>query len=284
MNNISYMYWNPDIAIVDFGFYELRWYSLFFAMGFILCYLYAKRVILKGSLSEWKFEKLFNYVTVAGVIGARLGHVLFYDFAYYSNHIAEIFLPFKFEPTFEFTGFEGLASHGGSFAILIALVFYSRKYKVKLLWILDRLALAVPLAGCMIRIGNLMNSEIIGKPSTVPWAFVFQRLDNIPRHPGQLYEAIGYFGIFIVLNLIHRRINKVPGFIFGLFLTLLFSLRFIVEFIKENQSSFEDGLLINMGQLLSIPFIIMGITLMIVKNKEQNDNEDSSIYIEPQPE
>lgn len=265
MNNIAYIYWNPDIAIVDLGFYELRWYSLCFSLGFIFSYILLKGRIQKEGFSEANFEKLAVYIGISAVIGARLGHVLFYDFNYYSKHIAEIFLPFKFEPAFTFTGYEGLASHGGGIAVLIALFFYSRKYKVNLLWILDRLAIVVPLAGCMIRFGNLMNSEIIGIPTTLPWAFVFQRVDNVPRHPGQLYEAIAYFGIFIFLNVIQNKLKKEPGFIFGLFLTLMFSARFLAEFIKENQSAFEADMLINMGQVLSIPLIIAGVALMLLK-------------------
>lgn len=269
---MAYIYWNPDGTIIDLGFYALRWYSVLFALGFIFSYIILKKQFAKENIPEEKLERLTIYVILATVIGARLGHCLFYDFDYYSQHLTEIFLPFRFKPSFQFVGYQGLASHGGVIAILIALIIYSRKFNVKLLWILDKLALVTPLAGYFIRLGNLMNSEIIGKPSTVPWAFIFQEVDNVPRHPGQLYEAIAYLGIFIFLNILNKKINKEPGFIFGLFLTLLFSARFIIEFFKVDQSAFEAEMIINMGQLLSLPFIIFGLILIALKKSETTAN------------
>lgn len=205
----------------------------------------------------------------ATIIGARLGHCLFYDFAYYSQHPLEIFLPVRFQPELAFTGFQGLASHGGVLAILIAVIVYAYRYQVKLFWVLDKLALVSPLAACLIRVGNLFNSEIIGRPTSMPWAFVFERVDLIPRHPGQLYEATSYLLIFILLNTLEPKLNKKPGFIFGLFLVLLFLSRFLVEFVKADQSAFEANLFLNMGQLLSIPFILLGLVLLLLKGKKQ---------------
>jgi phosphatidylglycerol---prolipoprotein diacylglyceryl transferase len=273
---MAYIIWNPDITIIDLGFFALRWYSVLFAMGFLLGYFIIKKHFIKENVPVEKLEKLTLYVGLATVIGARLGHCLFYDFDYYSQNILEIFLPFRFHPELHFIGFQGLASHGGGIAIIIALIIYSYKYNLKLLWLLDKLALATPLVGFMIRMGNLMNSEIIGNPAAVPWAFIFQKVDNVPRHPGQLYEAILYLGIFILLYFINKKIHKEPGYIFGLFLILLFSVRFIIEFYKIDQSSFEADMFLNMGQLLSIPFILFGLVLMVLKNKPKNFPDSTS--------
>jgi phosphatidylglycerol:prolipoprotein diacylglycerol transferase len=273
----GFFYWGVDPEIVDFGFISLRWYSILFALGFIFSYRILTHYFKQEKAQPWLLDKLTIYVVVGTVIGARLGHCLFYDFDYYSHHILEIFLPVKFEPQFHFTGFQGLASHGGAVAIFIALIIFSKKYSVPFFWILDRLALVIPIAGFMIRLGNLMNSEMIGKPTDVKWAFVFERVDLIPRHPGQLYEAIFYLLIFISLNVFHRYSQRPQGFIFGLFLVLLFSARFIVEFFKEEQVSFEENMILNMGQLLSIPFIALGMVIMIVPRKNRLTREPDNI-------
>lgn len=262
-----FIHWNPSPILFDFGGVVLRWYGFLFAAGFLLSYQIL-RFLFKSEKVRLSFlDNLTMYVGIAAVVGARLGHCLFYDFEYYSNHILEIFLPVKFAPHLEFIGYQGLASHGGAFGILLAIAIFCFRFKISFFWILDKLSLVIPLAGCCIRLGNLMNSEILGKPSSVPWAFIFEREDHLPRHPAQLYEALSYLFIFIVLNLLYRKLNKLPGFIFGTFLVLLFSTRFMLEFLKENQSIFENGLPLNMGQLLSIPFIMFGITLMILKFK-----------------
>ena len=262
---LSYIVWNPDPTIIDLGFYSLRWYSLLFALAFVLSYIILRGHFKRAQLDEEMLEKLTIYVVLATVIGARLAHCLVYDWDYYSDHILEIFLPFRFSPEFQFTGFQGLASHGGIFGIMVAVVLYSRKYKISLLWVLDKLSLVGPLAGACIRLGNLMNSEIVGEPADVPWAFIFVRVDDIPRHPGQLYEALAYLFIFAVVNLVDRKSKRETGFTFGLFMILLFVFRFIIEFFKADQSDFEAGMILNMGQLLSIPFIILGIVIVILK-------------------
>jgi prolipoprotein diacylglyceryl transferase len=266
---MAYIHWDPDGTIINFGFYALRWYSVLFASGFLFSYILLNRKFRAEGVAEMMLERLTVYVIVATVIGARLGHCLFYDFEYYSHHPAEIFLPVRFNPEFEFIGYQGLASHGGTIAIFMAVILYSYRYKVELFWLLDKLALVSPLAGCLIRVGNLLNSEIIGRPASVPWAFVFERVDTIPRHPGQLYEAISYLLIFILLNTFVSKINRRPGFIFGLFLVLLFLSRFLLEFFKADQSAFEAGMLLNMGQLLSIPFVLFGLLLLLLKRKKQ---------------
>ena len=272
---LTYIHWNPDGIIVDLGFYALRWYSVLFALGFVLSYPLLRVHFKDAGLSEEKLEKLAVYVVVAAIIGMRLGHCLFYDWDYYSENIAEIFLPFRFEPEFRFVGYQGLASHGGIFAVLMALILYARKYKVRLMWLLDKLALVGPLAGAFIRFGNLMNSEIIGKPADVPWAFVFEQVDRVPRHPAQLYEAIAYLFIFIFLNILVLRARRENGFVVGLMLILLFLTRFMIEFIKADQSDFEAGMLLNMGQLLSIPFIVLGIVFLYMKRGRKRVIEDA---------
>ena len=263
----QFINWNHDGSIIDFGFYDLRWYSLLFAMGFVLSFILMKRQFKIEQVSDEKLDILFVYVVVATVLGARLGHCLFYEFDYYSRHPIEILLPFRFSPEFELTGFRGLASHGGAIGILIAVLIYSKTQKMNPLWVLDKLALVIPLAAGCIRVGNLFNSEMIGNPTAVPWAFVFENVDTLPRHPGQLYEAIAYFSIFLFLNLISMNVKRGNGLMFGLFLVLMFSARFILEFFKINQVSFESGMAMNMGQILSLPFIIAGFILMVRKFK-----------------
>lgn len=265
---MGYIHWDPNIEIFDLGFYSLRWYSVLFASGFVLSYYILKGRFKANGIEEEKLDKLTIYMVIATVIGARLGHCLFYEFDYYSHHILEIFLPVRFEPSFHLVGFRGLASHGGILGVFIATVLFCRKHDVKLLWLLDQLSIVGALAGCCIRLGNLMNSEIIGKPADVPWAFVFEQVDNVPRHPGQLYEALAYLSIFAILLLLSKYWKRQNGFIFGLFFTLLFIARFVIEYFKADQVDFEAGMALNMGQLLSIPFIIFGIIMMILKSKK----------------
>ena len=212
------------------------------------------------------------YIFLGTLIGARLGHCFFYEWNYYKTKPWEIILPFHIQNGhFELTGYQGLASHGAAIGILIAVWLYQRKYKLNIFWLLDRLSIVIALSGFFIRTGNFFNSEIIGKPTDVPWAIVFERVDDLPRHPSMLYEAFCYLIIFIVLiNLDKRKAQQlIPGFLFGIFLVLLFSVRFFIEFTKENQETFENGLFLNMGQLLSIPFIIAGFLLIVRKYKEE---------------
>ena len=267
--------WNHDGGIVDLGFYELRWYSLLFALGLALSFFLLKRIFKEENVPAEKLDVLLIYIVFATILGARLGHCLFYEFDYYSQHPSEILLPFRFSPQFEFTGFQGLASHGGAIGIMIAVLVYSKIEKMNVYWVMDKLALAIPLACAFIRLGNLFNSEMVGHPTSVPWAVVFLQLDEVPRHPGQLYEAIAYFSIFLFLNLFYKKVKKHDGFIFGLFLVLMFSARFALEFFKVDQVSFESGMAVNMGQLLSIPFIIGGVYLMVRKVKTLKSAGDS---------
>jgi phosphatidylglycerol---prolipoprotein diacylglyceryl transferase len=200
-------------------------------------------------------------------VGARLGHCLFYEPSYYMSHPLEMFLPIQFKPGggYTFSGYQGLASHGGTLGLIIALILYSKKTKEPIIKTLDLIAVVAPLGACFIRLANLMNSEIIGIPSNVPWAFIFVREDNLPRHPAQLYEAISYlfiFGIMLCLYMLKRE-KLQNGFFFGLVISMIFIARFFLEFIKGKQVPFEDQMKFDMGQLLSIPFVLIGIGFII---------------------
>jgi phosphatidylglycerol:prolipoprotein diacylglycerol transferase len=261
---LDYILWNPGDSLIDMGFISIKYYSLCFMLAFVGSYIFVKKQFDLKKIHVEVLDKLTVYVFLGTLIGARLGHCLFYDFAYYSQHPLEIVLPFTLDP-FQFTGFQGLASHGGGVGILVSIYLFSRKYKMKLGYLIDTVALVVPLAGFFIRIGNLMNSEIIGKATDVSWAFIFVREDMLPRHPAQLYEAIAYLLIFITLYSINKAATKPTGFNFGFVIAAIFIVRFMVEFVKENQSAFEEGMALNMGQILSIPFIIVGLYFLFRK-------------------
>lgn len=270
---IDTIVWNPSDSIIDLGFFALRYYSLFFLLAFVFSYIVVKKQFVKYGVDVALMDSLTVYVVLGTLIGARLGHCLFYDFAYYSKHPLEIILPFTVMPEFRITGFQGLASHGGGIGIMVSLILFSRKFKLKLWFLLDQIALVVPLAGACIRMGNLMNSEIIGKPSGLSWAFIFLKVDNIPRHPAQLYESIAYLLIFALVYQLVKKYPRASGFYFGMVIFLIFCFRIAIEFIKEDQSAFEAGLLLNMGQILSIPFILTGMLIMYLKRGEaQNLN------------
>lgn len=262
--------WNLDPVIYWITeTFPLKYYGLFFMTGILLAYYVAKRVYIKENIPIENLEKLFIYVVVGILLGARLGHCLFYDPSYYFANPLEILLPIKkIGDTYQFIGFQGLASHGGTIGVLIAIGIYCKKYKTNFLSVLDRIALVSPIVAAFIRFGNFMNSEIYGKPTNGNWGVIFQRDDLIPRHPTQLYEAFSYILIFGILMLIYNKKKvKANGLILGVALILIFSARFIIEFFKENQVDFESGMLINMGQILSIPFIIIGLILILVRKK-----------------
>jgi phosphatidylglycerol:prolipoprotein diacylglycerol transferase len=258
---ISSIFWNVSPEIVKLGPISLRWYGLLFASGFVFGYLILTKVYQLEKKPQADLEQLSIYVILGTVIGARLGHCLFYDPVYYLSNPLEIIKVWQ----------GGLASHGAAIGILISIYLLTKKQKDKtMLWILDRLVIVVALAAVLIRLGNLFNSEIIGKAADVPWAFIFARVDDVPRHPAQLYEAIFYLISFFILYYVYYKTQKKSkqGFIFGFFLLLIFGFRFFVEFIKVEQSAFEKGLLLDMGQLLSIPFVLGGLYFMFRKEKE----------------
>lgn len=360
--SISFTIWNVRPQLIDFGNFEIRYYSLLFALGFVAGYIILSRIFKKKGLKPEIIDKLTIYMVISTIIGARLGHCLFYEFDYYSKHILEIFLPWQgtIGEDFRFTGFQGLASHGAAVGILAGIYFFARKTKMSYLWVMDMIVMVTALAGSMIRTGNLMNSEIYGKPTGTTYGFVFTRDftdlineqfdvhiqkisydkvknsnskngyvpvemnirftrnvtdeqtavqvadyilkedlqrynfdDNIkapendstnykvendkkgyyltatilgmPRHPSQIYEASCYLLIFFLLLFVFYQYDDrlKDGYMFGLFLALVFLSRFFIEFIKENQEAFEDDLTLNMGQILSIPFVLIGIGFII---------------------
>jgi prolipoprotein diacylglyceryl transferase len=262
---LLFIYWNPDTVICNLGPLTIRWYSTCWLVGLLLSYFTVKYLYKKLNLPDEKFEPLFLYCFIGILIGARLGHCLFYEPDYFlssEKHVVEMLLPIRygFDGEWHFTGYEGLASHGGTIGIILALLLYSHNLKVKMWTVLDTISISVPITAGFIRMGNLMNSEIIGKPTDVPWAFIFERVDMLPRHPGQLYEAIAYFCFFFVLWYFWRKKPQLVGtsFFFGLDILLIFTFRFFIEYTKEVQEAFEEGLPFDMGQILSIPFILMG--------------------------
>ena len=281
--------WNPSLTFGPF-----RWYSLCWLIGLALAYFIVRklfkeqkideRTVMKNGKKEVEnvFDPLFIYCFVGILVGARLGHCLFYQPDYFlssGQHIVEMLLPIHFLPDggWKFTGYEGLASHGGTLGLMIALVLYVRWSKLNVWTVLDNIAIATGTTACFIRLGNLMNSEIIGKPTDLPWAFIFERVDMVPRHPGQLYEAIAYAVLFIIMWWLYRKSRQsgasVPsvgtGFFFGFCLTYIFTFRFLIEFTKDIQEDFEASMLLNMGQLLSIPFVLLGIWCMVKAYKRR---------------
>jgi phosphatidylglycerol:prolipoprotein diacylglycerol transferase len=363
--SLNYVIWNVPPQLIDLGRFEIRYYSLLFALGFVMGYIILLRIFKKQGLNVELLDRLTIYMVISTIIGARIGHCLFYEYDYYIQHPLEIILPWRGQigKDFEFTGFQGLASHGAAIGILIGIYLFARKTKSSYLWTMDMIVIVTALAGSFIRLGNMMNSEIYGKPTNSNYGYVFthdltriltekykgtienvsykkinaahikgqqgipmqiniefsrkikdenqvkpfgeylladdltrynydnnifllhgdslnynlKQRDNrlwlsaqiggLPRHPSQLYEATCYLLIFLILMFIYYTYEKRlrDGFIFGVFLFLVFTARFFIEFLKENQEAFENSMSLNMGQLLSIPFIIIGLTLIFWK-------------------
>lgn len=266
---LTFITWSPEPELFTIGSFGIRYYSLCWLLAFVMAYILMLKVFKREGKSQELLDQLTIYIFIGTLVGARLGHCIFYDWAYYREHFIEIFIPFQqVNGEWQLTGFTGLASHGGAIGILTALWLFSRKNKIDFIWIADRLALVVPVSGAFIRLGNFFNSEIIGNPSDAPWAVIFTHYDQIPRHPAQLYEAIAYVLIFVVLwTLYQRNKDPKPGKLFGLFLILLFGARFVIEYVKIDQVAFEQGMLLNMGQILSIPFVLIGVYLATRKPK-----------------
>lgn len=255
---LLFVHWKIDPVIFTIGPREIRWYGLLFAAAFIFGNIITKRIFKNENVDVKWLDSLNIYMLIGTVVGARLGHVFFYEWGYYSQHLSEI--PKVWEG--------GLASHGAAIGIILSLVVFSIKVtKKSLLWILDIIVISVALAGFFIRLGNLMNHEIIGEPTDVSWAFIFYRVDLIPRHPSQLYESIFYLVSFLILFWAYwkRKAVQAPGLLFGMFLILVFSGRFFIEFFKENQVAFEDSMSLNMGQILSIPLVAIGVFFVVFR-------------------
>lgn len=269
MELLSYIFWNPDDTLLRIGSLGIRYYSLCWLAGLAGAYFMVKWLYRDQQIKESLFEPLYLYCFISIFVGARLGHCLFYDPAYYLSswdHFVEMLIPMRHlaDGSWKFTGYEGLASHGGTLGLIIGLWLYCRNLKMNIWTVLDNIAIATPITACFIRLGNLMNSEIIGKVTDVPWAFIFTKVDQYPRHPGQLYEAIAYALFFFVGWFLYKKAKTRvgTGFFFGLCLTLIFTFRFFVEFTKDIQVDFEAGMPLDMGQLLSIPFVILGVACM----------------------
>lgn len=306
MTHALHLIWNPTEGI-DLGFFVIRFYSLMFVIAFGLGFYLMKRIFEREGESIEKLDTLFIWTVLATLLGARLGHVFFYDWEYYRNHLLEILLPFRFEPQFEVTGFQGLASHGAAISIILAMYFYSKKVLNRpQLWILDRVVIPVASGAVFVRLGNFFNSEIIGKETSSWFGIRFLRdqfsardvvnvtgitnpneaykaiatdpkfadlLAQVPaKHPTQLYEAFCYVFVFAILYFLYWKTNasKKSGFLFGLFLVLLFTVRIIVESVKESQGGFESNLgnVLSTGQWLSIPFIVVGLFFVLRAKKE----------------
>ncbi len=262
--------WNVDPEIFSIGQLSIRWYGLLFASAFLSAYIVFTRFLATERLTTEMVDQLLIYVAVGTVLGARLGHCFFYEPDYFLKNPLEILKIWK----------GGLASHGAAIGILLSLWLYIRKHKLSFLWLIDRIVIVVALGGAFIRLGNLFNSEIYGRPTNLPWGIEFVRdrlydsntgalLPTVARHPTQLYEALCYILIFVVLFLFYRKRHmKVrDGYIFGVFMILLFSARFFIEFVKNDQVAFESGMQLNMGQLLSLPFILAGVVMILWTQK-----------------
>jgi prolipoprotein diacylglyceryl transferase len=253
MDEHSYIVWNPDPRIFHFENFSLpiRWYGLLFATGLLLGYRLMRNFFLKAGRSEDELNSGFTLFVIGTIVGARLGHCLFYE--------PEVYLadPIRILKIWE----GGLASHGGVIGIMLCMIYYTRKYKIPFMWLADRLAIAIPLGVPFIRLGNLFNSEIVGHATTVPWAFIFPQVDNLPRHPTQLYEALAYFALFFFQWAWYKRKgDQIPeGRLLGVMFVWIFTARFFIEFLKVEQVGFERDMFLNMGQLLSIPMIGLGL-------------------------
>ena len=273
---LNYINWDVDPEIINVFGFSLKYYGLFFVSGLLLSAYILKGVFKTENIQLIYLDKLVIYGILGIFIGARLGHCLFYEPSYFLNNPIEIFLPMELMPdgSYKFTGFRGLASHGGTIGLIISLIIYSIKTKQGIIKTIDLIAIVAPLGAFFIRMANLMNSEMIGIETNVPWAFVFRREDSLPRHPAQLYEAISYLIIFAIVHFLYKtkRDKLQNGFFFGLSIFLIFIARFYIEFYKEKQVDFENKMTLDMGQLLSIPFLIVGIGFMTYGFIKTNKN------------
>ncbi|MCP4802577.1 MAG: prolipoprotein diacylglyceryl transferase [Bacteroidetes bacterium] len=264
--------WEPaSEGLKLFGDFKIHYYSMMWMAAFILGWYLMKKIYIQEQQSEEKLDSLFIYSVLGILIGARLGHVIFYQPELFKQDFFSVFLPCRFNPEFEFTGFRGLASHGAAIGMIISMYLYNKKVLHKsVLWILDRVVIPVALGAIFVRVGNFFNSEMIGKPAdeSLPWAIIFKNYDNIPRHPGQLYEAFGYIFVFLTLWFLYwkGKKSKQTGFLFGLFLVLLMTVRLFVERFKIEQVVGRDDWILglNTGQVLSIPFILIGLYFMFL--------------------
>jgi len=258
---MEHFVWSLNPVALSFGGLHIYWYGIFFAVAILAGLEFMKWVYKLEGKDEAMLDSMLLYIVIGIVVGARLGHCLFYDPAFYLSHPLKIFAIWE----------GGLASHGGGLGVIFALYLYVKKYKLNYLWLLDRIAIPTALFGFFVRMGNLMNSEIVGHETQVPWAIVFTKIDMLPRHPTQLYEAFSYLILFFILTFIYKTKRKKlsNGFLFGLFLVVLFSARFLIEFVKEKQAAYSADLIFTTGQMLSIPFLILGGVLIVLSLRKK---------------
>ncbi len=259
---MNYFIWNVDPVLISFGFLQIRWYGLMFLFGFIAAFLLMQWIYKREHQNPKELDSLLLYVMVGVVVGARLAHVIFYDPDYYFSNPIEILYVHK----------GGLASHGGALGAIVAIFIFSKRYKRPFLWLLSRAAIAGVATAIFVRIGNFFNSEILGLPTTLPWAVVFERVDNIPRHPVQIYEALSYLFVLLFLIIVYKRVSSsfATKIIPPLFLISLFGVRFLVEFAKTEQASYNNTLFFTTGQLLSLPYVVVGLIwlIFVLKNRK----------------
>lgn len=260
---MQHFVWNIDPIFLDFAFIKIRWYGLMFALGFVGSFWTMQWIYQREGKNVEELDTLLWYMVLATIIGARLGHTLFYDPEYYLSHPAKILAIWE----------GGLASHGAALGIIFALYLYRRRFGDGYFWLLDRVTIPTALAGGLIRIGNFFNSEILGLPTQEPWGVIFARIDPLPRHPVQLYEAFGYLLVYGICLQIYKKQSDKPGFVFGCFLIMMFSVRFMLEYFKTEQAMYDTGLALTAGQVLSIPFLLAGIGLVVWALKNHSSKQ-----------
>jgi prolipoprotein diacylglyceryl transferase len=268
--------WSPNETLFEIGSFGLHYYSLMFVLAFTIGFKIVEKYFQNEDISKDYLEPLFVYMVFSTLIGARLGEVFFYSWDYYQNHLLEILLPiqennnkslFGLIKGYEFTGFRGLASHGAAIGIILGIIIFQFNYKLKsTLWIFDKLTVPVTLGGVFIRLGNFINSEILGTYTNSNFGVIFEnRGEVLPRHPAQLYESFGYLILFLVLRKIYSKVNHTRGYLLGVFLSGIFSIRFLIEYVKESQGGFEEILpFFSTGQWLSIPLIMSGLIIILL--------------------
>jgi prolipoprotein diacylglyceryl transferase len=281
---LNFITWTVSPELISIGSFAIRWYGLLLALGFYFAYLTLSKVFKTENLSQQLLDKLSIWCIVWTLIGLRLAHFIFYEPQFLIHYPLQVFLPFDEE--WNFIGYQGLASHGAVIALISFLTYFAWKHKMNALWLLDRLCIVIPIAAAMVRLGNLMNHEIVGSITEVPWAFNFTHggyeVAGTFRHPAQLYESLVYFSLFIFMLIYYFKITKgnIPaGRTIGILLTVIFTARFFIEFVKEVQVQSEVGMTLNIGQWLSIPFIIIGLGFLIYSFICKNNIPH---YIDPQ--
>ncbi len=283
MIDLAHITWSVDPEIISIGSFQLRWYGLLLALGFFLAYLTLQKIFKKEQLSMQLLDRLSIWAIVWTVVGLRLGHFVFYEPEFLIEHPLQVFLPF--DENWNFTGFQGLASHGAVISLILFLSYFAWKNKMQPLWLLDRLCIVIPIAAAFVRLGNLMNHEIVGSITEVAWGFNFiyggNGVADTIRHPAQLYESLVYFLLYLFMIVYYFKVAnaKIPaGRTMGILLTVIFTARFFIEYVKEVQVTKELEMSLLIGQKLSIPFMIVGVGLIIYSYIKK---DNIPVYVEP---